>query len=369
MQQQRVFERKSLEQEMQFNVRNALAFLERDLRLAGTGLVMGEQNISNWFSGLSGVTEIPHVVDGGTGADTLQMVGISGAPVAKLESATASGTQNLPIEIEEGNAYVYSPQVGDVLLVAGLEAVKVTAVSTLFGNTEIEVQADSLDATAGLRLQYPSGSDLFLLNRIQYSIEDWNGIPGLVREDSRYAYASTEDRRIAEGILDLQVSRDGDRFTVEVTGRTREPVQNFDDEPDGYPRYTLSSEVEMKSGSRNMLNISSWPDYVLVATATPAPTPTTGPTATPTAGPTPTPTPGATATPPPGPTPTPTPGPTPTPVPTATPTPVPTATPTPVPTATPTPAPTPTPTPRPHDPGRKQDCWCWDVDKGKNHPK
>jgi hypothetical protein len=267
-----VFDQKNLEQELQFNVRNALGFLERDLRLAGSGLVMGEANVSSWFSGLSGVTQIPHIVDGGSGPDSMILVGTSGAPVATLQSNESAGNQILRITPTTGGAYTYSPRVGDVLLIGGIETVQVTSVITFLGNTLVTVRTDPNDSSAGLDLDYAAGMDIFQLNVVQYSVANLNGIPGLIREDSRYGYGTEADKRLAENITDLQLSRSGDRITATVTGRTRDPVSGFTDEADGRPRYTLTTEVEVRVADP-ILDISSWPDYTLVATPTPTPGP------------------------------------------------------------------------------------------------
>ena len=272
LQQRKVFGRKSLEQEMQFNVRNAIGFLERDLRLAGSGLVMGEYNVSSWFSGLTGVTEIPAITDGGSDPDSLVLVGTAGAPVATLISNENAGNQFLRINPVSGGAYTYSPRVGDVLLMGGIEAVQVISTFTFSGNTWITIRTDPTDSSAGLDLDYDAGMEIFQLNVVRYQIATHDGIPGLVREDSRYGYGTEADKRVAEDILDLQVSRSGDRITVSVTGRTRDPVVGFTDEADGRPRYTLATEVEVKVADP-ILDISSWPDYTLVATPTPTPGP------------------------------------------------------------------------------------------------
>jgi hypothetical protein len=263
-----VYDQKNLEQEMQFNVRNALSFLEEDLVLAGSGLVMGIDKAPDWFTELSGATTMPHIVDGGTGPDQVWIAGMSGVPVATLDDEVDAGDQILELDPFSQGLAEYRPQVGDVLLLAGVEAVRVTAVSTWSEELRVTVQADAFDTTAGVQLDYPEDAEVYLLGVVEYRIAEQGGVPGLVRDDSRYQYESEEDKRVAENITDLQFSRVEDRIQVTVRGRSREKVPTLSDS-EGYLRYTLSEEVQLRVPDPR-LRIGHWPRDALTATPTPA---------------------------------------------------------------------------------------------------
>lgn len=261
--QRQVFVQKNLEQETQYNVRNALAFLERDLRLAGSGLVMGGKNVGPWF-GRTDLDGIPKIVDGGSDADRLITAGISGSPVATLHRNESAGGTVIEIARTSDNAYAYWPRRGDVLLLGGVETARITGGIAIFGTIFLQISTDPVQDGVGLTLDYPSGAEVFQLNVVEYAIREEDGVPGLMREDSRYRYGTEADKRVAEGIEDLQLLRTDDRVAVRVTGRTREPVPGFTGEADGRIRYTLGSEIEIRM-PEPILNIGIWPQDALIS--------------------------------------------------------------------------------------------------------
>jgi hypothetical protein len=162
----------------------------------------------------------------------------------------------------------YQPQVGDVLLLAGVEAVRVTGVSIWSEELRVTVQADPFVATAGVQLDYPEDAEVYLLGVVEYRIAEQNGVPGLVRDDSRYQYESEEDKRVAENITDLQLSRVDDRIRVSVRGRSRDKVPTLAD-TEGYLSYALAAEIQLRVPDPR-LRIGHWPRDALTATPTPA---------------------------------------------------------------------------------------------------
>ncbi len=324
-QQRNTFHQKNIEQELQQNVRTAMMYLQRDLRYAASGMVMGPISLDQWFGLDASITDIPWITDGGTGPDQLTVVGISGQPVGTLSQLILEGSTSLVLDIDNDTVLPYIPVAGDVLVIAGIEAVVVNQVH----NDTLSISRDPTTNGVGVHLIYPAGSEVYLLNTIQYSVADVEGTPSLLRADSRYTYSSDADKVVADGIEDFQLTRAGDVVSISLTGRSRKPVPGYTS-PDGdnFPHFTLTSQNRIRNSSPR-LSIQGWPSDILIADAY---TPTPGPTAAPT--PTPTVDPYATATP--------VPSPSPTPEPTATPTPGPTPTlgPTPEPTATPAPTPT-----------------------------
>lgn len=270
--QRAVFHRKSLEQEMQQQVRLAMRAIQHDIQNAGSGLVMGTRKMPEWFSApaASLATDIPHIVEGAGGTDELVTAGYTGAPVATLAGDVSAGAFIMKIDVNTETVSPYTPKVGDVLVLGGVEAVTVTSRDPLT-STLLTFRADPLVAGSGVRLDYPKGSDIYLLNVVHYRLSGSGGVSGLVREDSRYAYGADADMRIAEDIVDMQFNRNGELVEVTLTGRTRKAIPGYDDEPDGRPRYTLSTSVQIGNPNPRLL-VVAWPKDILMS-STPTPTP------------------------------------------------------------------------------------------------
>jgi len=260
IQHRRVFHHKNLEQEMQQNVRTAMMFLQRDLRYAGSGLVMGTQNLDQWFGLPSTVQEIPWIVDGGTDSDELIVIGISGEPVAELTAFALEGQSEIQIEIRDPAILPYIPMVGDVLVLAGIEAVIVNQVKS---PTRLTVSRDPSIQNVGLHLIYPPETDVFQLNVIRYRVATVDGVPSLLREDSRYTYDSDEDRVVADGIERFKANRSGNVVEIELTGRSRRPVPGIA-AADSLLRYTLASSNRVRN-TNPRLSIQGWPSDMLFA--------------------------------------------------------------------------------------------------------
>jgi len=283
-QHRRTFHQKNLEQELQQNVRTAMMFLQRDLRYAGSGLAMGEANLSDWFGVDSGINTIPWIVDNGN-QDTLMVIGISGEPVATLVGQVWEGENILDLNITDNAVLAYNPIAGDVLVLAGIEPVIVDAV---LSPTQVRISRSPTTAGIGVHLIYPESSEVFLLNVIRYFVSQVEGVPSLLRTDSRFSYESSADQVIADGIEVFNLSRSGDVVSISLTGRSRKPLPfTPSGSTDSFLRYTVSSSNRLRNTSPQ-LSIQGWPSDALLASAAPTPTATPGPTSTP--GPTPAPT-------------------------------------------------------------------------------
>jgi prepilin-type N-terminal cleavage/methylation domain-containing protein len=323
---QKTFHKKNIEQEVQQNVRSAMMFLQRDLRYAGSGLTMGFQDLDDWFGLDSSIRNIPWIISSGDGRDELIIAGITGEPVATLTSWVNEGGSQLSLTILDSTILPYYPKVGDVLLIASIEPVVVTSV---ISETEVQVSRDPLMLNTGLHLIYPAGTEVFQINVIRYSVADVEGVPTLLRDDSRFTFESNADRVVADGIELFEVTRSGNLVNIRLRGRSRNKVSGLTNDTigDSLLRIELDSQNHLRN-TTPALSIQGWPSDILYATNEVS---GSSPTATPV--------PGVTVTP----VPTADPGSTPTPQPTAAP--QPTAQPQITPTAQPTVAPSPTPTP------------------------
>lgn len=254
------FHHKNIEQELQQNLRTAMMFVQRDLRYAGSGLVMGTSNLADWFGVDASVTDVPWIVDGGTGPDELMIIGISGEPVAKLTAQVWEGGTTLPLEITDPSVLPYLPRVGDVLVLAGIEGVVVDAVTS---NTSIEVSRDPRTTGVGTHLIYPAGTEVYLLNVIRYRVGEVEGVPSLLREDSRFTYETDADRVVADGVERFEVTRTGNLVHIELAGRSRRTVPGVAD-ADSLLRYALASDNRIRNTSPG-LSIQGWPSDMLFA--------------------------------------------------------------------------------------------------------
>ena len=223
IQQRRTHHQKNLEQELQQNVRTAMTFLQRDLRYAGSGMVMGTASAPKWFSSVdwlpSDMDTVPWVVDGGAdGTDELYLIGIAGEPIGHLSEQVWEGGRELPLTLNEKSLLPYQPRVGDVLLITGLEAV---VVESVLSANRVQVSRDHSTSNAGVHLIYPEDTEIHQFNAIRYWVKEVDGVPSLLREDSRFTYASDEDRVVADGIEHFKITRTGHLFEIELRGRSR----------------------------------------------------------------------------------------------------------------------------------------------------
>jgi type II secretory pathway pseudopilin PulG len=302
-QHRRTFHHKNLEQELQQNVRTAMMFLQRDLRYAASGMTMGFQNLDNWFGLGAGINTIPWIGSDGDGQDDLVIVGITGEPVATLSAWVLEGGNVLDLTIRDSTVLPYTPQTGDVLLLAGIEAVLVNEV---LSSTRVRVSRDPMTSGTGVHLVYPVDTEVFQLNVIEYWVDEVDGVPSLLRDDSRFSYESNEDRVIADGIERIELLRNGNIVEINLTGRSRRTLPNVPNDTvgDSRLRYTLSSSNRIRNTSPR-LDIQGWPSDMLFADVDgtgnqpppeeegndPEPTPEPDPDADPEPEPTPEPTP------------------------------------------------------------------------------
>ncbi len=259
LQQRKTFHHKNLEQEMQQNVRTAMMFLQRDLRYAGSGVVMGFLNLNNWFDVPAGMNQIPWIINGGDNSDQLLLIGISGEAVAELADHVIEGDTRMDLVIRDPAILPYSPLEGDVLVLAGIESV---VVNEILSPTRIRVSRDPGVSNVGVHLIYPAGTEIFQLNVVRYRVGTVENVPSLLREDSRYSYGSDEDRVVADGIERFKVSRSGNLVEITLTGRSRRTVPGVGS-ADSLLRYTMNSTNRLRNTSPR-LSIQGWPSDILL---------------------------------------------------------------------------------------------------------
>jgi len=260
--QKRNFYKNSLEQAMHQNVRSSLDFIQRDLRSTGSGLVMGINHAKEWFPQIGTASVLPKIVDGGTGSDTLWLAGNFGNEVAVINTTIMSGTRTLDISPLQNSAYPFVPKVGDVLLVGGLEVIRVVTVAE---GGSLTFSASPYDLTTGMYFHYPAGTLISQLSTVQYSVATLNGLPCLLREDSRFTYGSNQDKIVATGIESIKASHLDGMFTVKVYGRSASPLpgKRSKTDADPYLRYELSSRNLSRNPSP-LMPVRGWPRNTLI---------------------------------------------------------------------------------------------------------
>ncbi|MCC5850637.1 MAG: prepilin-type N-terminal cleavage/methylation domain-containing protein [Verrucomicrobia bacterium] len=264
IQQRRTHHQKNLEQELQQNVRTAMTFLQRDLRYAGSGMVMGTDSAPKWFSSVEwlpkGMNTVPWVVNGGLrGTDELYLIGIAGEAIGHLSEDVWEGGRELPLTLKQETLLPYQPRFGDVLLISGLEAV---VVESVLGLNRVQVTRDPNTPTVGVHLIYPEGTEVHQFSAIRYWVQEVEGVPSLLREDSRFTYASDEDRVVADGIEHFKITRNGHLFEIELRGRSRRtaPGRGLSD---SLVRYEMTSSNRLRNPNPR-LSIQGWPSDLLI---------------------------------------------------------------------------------------------------------
>lgn len=277
LQHRRVHHQKNIEQELQQNMRTALTFLQRDLRYAGSGMVMGGGNIQNWFSYADkreygvpvNMDRVPWIVDGGDGSDELFVIGVSGEPVATLRELAFEGSRELALEINTGSLLPYDPNfrdgLKDVLLIAGLEAVHVVHKDT---DGKIWVSREPTSDSVGVHLIYPAGTEIHQLNVVRYWVDNVNGVPSLLRDDSRFSYESNEDRVVADGIERFKLNRTGNLIEIELVGRTRRTSLGGSVDADSLIRHEMRSSNRIRNLEPELI-IQGWPSDLLISDGDP----------------------------------------------------------------------------------------------------
>jgi prepilin-type N-terminal cleavage/methylation domain-containing protein len=255
----RTYSQKALEQERNQNLRMAMSQIQRDLRRCNSGMVMGMSSLGSWFPALSGATSLPYVIQGVSNRDTLITAGYTGGPVGQLALGTASGATSLSFMPDAGLVLPYSPEVGDVLVIGSVEALLVTSVS---GNS-IGFTTDPDSGTVGTHLSYPVGTEVYEVGMVKYSIGTYDGVTGLMREDSRFTYTNDGDKLVGLHIEELNVTQTNDQVTVELVGRTKAPLIAPLAGADGYIRERLSATHTLRNSDPE-LNISFWDTTILL---------------------------------------------------------------------------------------------------------
>lgn len=246
----RAYRSQRLVREAEQNVRTALDTVARDLRMAGYGLLVPDAELAQWISWVPGFSANPLIVEGATptAPDTLRLAAAFDAPVATLANATAGGST--VIQVASGQGAAFNTTDRSVLCIGRLETVRVAAIS----GDRLTVSAEPA-SSRGLRYAYPAGTPVERVSVVTYSWRPaaigFPAYPYLAREDGRFTGTNMWQNMLAGYIEDFQVARQGDSFTVRVTGvtRTPDPAKDTGGTGTAYTRVTAATEVAPRNAA------------------------------------------------------------------------------------------------------------------------
>jgi len=208
--------------EMQQNARVAMDIVSRHIRMAGFG-----QPSWTTINGAS-ITYIGvQVTDGGTGPDTLEIVGCIDSPPGTLSAAAAASATSISLQSGEGSSFNTSTK--SDIFIGDLENAKVTGA----GDT-LTIDTDpATGGNQGLANAYAAGTNVYLVKRVKYALSGTD----LTRDENAGGGADA----VAIDIEDFQVSFTDPTVNVSITARTENPDSYYTG--DGYRRMILTSNI------------------------------------------------------------------------------------------------------------------------------
>lgn len=235
---------------VQQNLRPALELLVRDLRTAGYGLNMPDEDISQWFPWVSGATSRVVVTEGGAAStpDELLILGAFGAPESRVQFGTNPGDTRIYLPAGENSQFNTIDK--RVILVGRQETARIVG----FSGDQIIVSTDPVSTGAGLRYGYPSGAPIERVKAVSYRTgTNTNEAPELLyltRDEHIAVLPPLADRVLAVHIENFKLAMVGSNtVTVTLTGRTRHEDE-YNTQPganDGYRRESVSTRVLLRN--------------------------------------------------------------------------------------------------------------------------
>lgn len=247
----RAYRAQRLVRESEQNVRTALDTVARDIRMAGYGLQVSATELAQWITWVPSFTANPLIVPGATttAPDTIRVAAAFDAPVAHVADATAGG--DTVIEVQPGEAAAFNTTDRKVICVGRLETVRIVAIS----GDRLTVSAEPAATGRGLRFAYPAGTPIERVSVVSYSWQPagsgYPSYPYLIRDDGRFTGTNLWQNMLAGYIEDFQVAKQGDSYTLLITGVTRAPVPDKSTGGAGttYRRVTVSTQVAPRNAA------------------------------------------------------------------------------------------------------------------------
>lgn len=222
--------------EMQQNLRIAMERISRDLTMAGFGKP-SRLGTPTWptLNGISGLDFSIRV----TGGNTLDIVGCLDPP-----DGHASGTLNTgvtSISLASGEGANFNTATKSDISIGGKENAKITSIA---GDTLSIDTNPTLGGSQGLVYAYPSGTPIYAVKYVTYSVDASDPNAPVLRMDE---HQGAGQQPVAQYVEIVGVTLTGNALDMTLTGRTRKA----DYTTGQYTRAQMQSRVFL----RNLPNI------------------------------------------------------------------------------------------------------------------
>jgi hypothetical protein len=223
--------------------------LAREVRMAGYGVPVPDDELSQWFTWGPSVTSRVHIVQGATAADpdVLHIVGAVEPPAGALALSVSAGDTYLDLKAGQGAKFNNSTK--KVVLIGKLELARVLSVA----GDKVTISKDPSSAGIGLSYDHSVDTPVELVKIVSYSCSSiTNTTPPLIflmRDDHTGDLPNAVDRIYAVGVENFQVSATSNSVTMALTGRTTLEDERYTHptEGDGYRRSDLQTRVTLRN--------------------------------------------------------------------------------------------------------------------------
>jgi hypothetical protein len=240
--------------ELQENMRFAVDAVCRDLRGAGYGLNVRAIELNDWIAWETNFTENPLLVPGDTETDPdrITIAAAFDSDAALIASATSAGDTTLTVKGGKGDMFDKAQH--RVVIVGKLETARVVSRS----GDSLTISTHPTESGHGLKFPYPGDATVERVETLTYSCEQggWflDGVPFLSRDRDLGSLQAMLHNIVAAYVEDMQITRDGYAYVLEITGRTSEPVSRpATADPDGYRRLTVTTRITPRNSSGVLL--------------------------------------------------------------------------------------------------------------------
>lgn len=233
--------------DMHQNLRMAMDFVVRDVRMAGYGVPSSDTD--SWIDWVPNMTN-RLVIDPGVSAgdpDELSVAAAFDSPVSRLASAAAKGATALSVTSGTGSEFDNATR--KMVFLGQLETFRVVSVS----GDSLTISTDPSLTGEGLSRDYPAGTPLELVKVITYSLDlsptSFPHRPYLLRDDNTGVLTNDLQKMVAIGIDDLQttLSNSVTEITMRVRASAAEIGYTDPDVGDQYRRESRATTIRLRN--------------------------------------------------------------------------------------------------------------------------
>lgn len=234
------------------SARTALDVISNDVRMAGYGMPVPDNQVANWVTWVSGVTGALTVKNGPLGApDELLVVTARAGARSTLYYPVVSGSTNL--QVAAGTGVSFDNQDHPALVwIGGHELARVISVS----GDVLTISTDPASSGVGLTQNYLLGAPVEIVQVVRYYCELSPSVSSLLVEPylgrqvvTNSAQVESHFDVVCAGIENLQFTQSSDLLLAEVTGRAARQDMTYvhPTEGDAYRRQTLRTTLTRRN--------------------------------------------------------------------------------------------------------------------------